>query len=269
MPAQAQRAGVGLKGGVFSRMIIKQYLAGLRRRAWERELPRIFSVTDLNPQGVSFEATNIAERGRVVSCGEEPEYIGAMLAALRPDDVLYDVGANLGLVALHAAHKCRTVAFEPDPSFRVRLERNLELNPRISVEIQSIAISDNDGTATLFTEGAEGNSPSLVHQRGEKESIEVVTQTLDSVVAGGTLPVPTVLKLDIEGAEIMALRGAGKLLAGSQAPRALFLEVHDAFLPAFGSSADEVLRLVRGAGYNEVRYEARRGDQQHLILERT
>lgn len=250
-------------------MTVKRELAALRRRAWERQLPKVFNLTDLDPRGVKFEATSIAERRRVVGCGEEPDYIGAMLVALRPDDVLYDIGANVGLVALHAAHKCRTVAFEPDPAFRFRLQRNLTLNPGISVDVQTVAISDKNGTATLFTDGAGESSPSLVHQRDEKEAIEVTAETLDTIIAGGRLPEPTVLKLDIEGAEILALRGAKELLAGSTPPRALFLEVHDSFLPAFGSSAEEVLTLVEEAGYNKVLYEAKRGGQQHLIFERS
>lgn len=248
-------------------LIVKRQLARLRYRVWQRQLPRVFTLTDLEPRGVRFEATNIVERQRVVGRGGEPEYIAAMLGALRPDDVLYDIGANVGLVALHAAHKCRTVAFEPDPAFLSRLRRNLELNPGVAVDVHPIAISDTDGTAELFTDGAGGNSPSLRHQRGESEMIEIRTQTLDSVVAGGTLPAPTSLKLDIEGAEILALRGAKALLTGSAPPRALFLEVHDAFLPAFGSSAEEVLTLLGDAGYDKVAYEGKRGDQRHLIVE--
>lgn len=250
-------------------MLIKTKLAELRRRAWQRQLPKIFELTDLHPHGVKFEVTNISERHRVVTRGDESEYLRAMLTVLGPDDVLYDIGANVGLVALHAAHKCRTVAFEPDPSFLARLQRNLELNPSVSVEVLPVAVSDSDGTAILFTDGAEGNSPSLVHQRGEKDAVEVKAQTLDSLVARGALPTPTVVKLDIEGAEILALRGAKRVLHGPGAPRVLFLEVHDSFLPAFGSSAEEVLRLVRGAGYRTVHYAATRGNQQHLILGRT
>ncbi len=249
-------------------MSIKSTLARLRRRFWERQLPKVFHLTEFDPVGLKFEATTINERQRVVHCGDEPEYIREMLVTLKPDDVLYDIGANIGLVALHAARRCRTVAFEPDPSFLDRLKRNLQLNPSVSVDVLPLAISDRDGVVTLFTDGADGNSPSLVRQRGERESIDVPAQTLDTFVAGGTLPWPTVLKLDIEGAEILALRGAKDLLQSPTAPRALFVEVHDSFLPGFGSSAEEVLGIIRRAGYGRVRYEARRAGQQHLILER-
>lgn len=248
-------------------MSMKSQLAGPRRRFWERQLPKVFNVTTLGPGGIKFEATNINERQRVVNCGDEPEYIREMLAALEPDDVLYDIGANIGLVALHAARKCRTVAFEPDPAFLSRLQRNLQLNPSVSVDVLQLAISDHEGTVTLFTDGVDGNSPSLVRQRGERDSVEVRAQTLDTLVGDGALPRPTVLKLDIEGAEILALRGAKQLIRGPAAPRTLFLEVHDVLLPAFGSSAEEVLGIVRRAGYEKVRYEARRAGQQHLILE--
>jgi FkbM family methyltransferase len=248
-------------------MILKSTLTRLRRRFRERHLPEVLNLTDLDPQGVRFEATNLAERGRIVARGYEPEYLKAMLDALRKDDVLYDIGANIGLVALHAARKCQTVAFEPDPSFFARLQRNLELNPTLRVDVLPIAISDTDGTATLFTDGAGGNSPSLVHH-GETNAVEVQAQRLDTLVANGESPPPTVLKLDIEGAEILALRGAEMVLQSPTAPRTLFLELHDSFLPAFGSSSDEVLELVRKTGYGIVRYRAQRADQQHLILER-
>ncbi len=242
----------------------------LRYRIWARHLPKVITVTDIDPDGVRFEAAAMGEMHRIVNYGWEREYVQAMVAELRADDVLYDIGANIGLVALHS--RCRTVAFEPDPGFFARLQRNLDLNPSARVTALPVAVGDSDGTTTLFTEGTEGYSPSLVDQhhesRGAGRSLaEVQTSTLDSLVTSGRLPAPSVLKMDIEGAEILALRGAQGLLHGaSLAPRALFLEVHDTFLPAFGSSADEVLGIVRNAGYITVLYQETRGNQQHLIL---
>jgi FkbM family methyltransferase len=246
--------------------VLSVALGRLRYRLQERRLPRVFTITDFDPAGVRFEVTNMIERHRVVNHGDETEYTAAMLSSLRPDDVLFDIGANVGLVALHAARRCRTIAFEPDPGFAARLATNLRLNPDIALDLQTLAVSDREGTVALYTEGVAGNSPSLVPQRGEARAVEVPARSLDDLVREGVVPHPTVLKLDIEGAEILALRGAERLLHSPRRPRALFIEVHDTFLPAFGSSADEVMSLLHNAGYSRVTYRAPRADQNHLIL---
>ena len=250
-------------------VFVRSSLLKVRCRVWQRQLPKIITLTDYDPGGVRFEAIGATELRRIVNRGYEEEYLGRMLDALDRRDVLYDIGANIGLVALHAASRCRAVAFEPDPGFYGRLERNLELNPSAAIELLPIAISDSDGTVNLYTDGCEGTSPSLVRQRSERGTVVVQSYALDSIVERRELPAPTVLKLDIEGAEMLALQGAARLLHGEAPPRLLFLEVHDGFLPAFGSSAEEVLALVHGAGYQDVMYEATRADQRHLILGHT
>jgi FkbM family methyltransferase len=248
---------------------LQQIAAGIRRRRDESRMPYLFDLKDFDAGGITFEVSNPVERFRVVGHGDESDYTAAMLSALKSDDVLYDIGANIGLVALHSARICRSVvAFEPDPSFRQRLRRNLSLNPQINIDIEEFAISDSDGTTVLYTDGADGHSPSLVHQRGESSKATVETRSLDSLFREGRLPLPTVLKLDIEGAEILALRGAEELLSGPQRPRALFIEVHGTFLGGFGSSADEVYGLLRKHGYTTEAYCARRENEVHLILER-
>lgn len=244
------------------------YVRRLRHKIWARRIPRIITLTDFSPAGVRFEASNAVELYRIVNVGYEPEYLAAMLEFLRPDDVLYDIGANIGLVALHAAATCRTVAFEPDPAFYERLQRNLALNPQVSVDARRLAVADSDEQVELFTDGAAGNSPSLIRQRNERSSVLVEARTLDSLIDTGALIHPTVLKLDIEGAEILALRGAEGLLRGPRAPRGLLLEIHDSLLSAFDSSPEEVLDLVHAAGYGRIVYEARRSAQRHLIVER-
>ena len=243
-------------------------LRRVRFRIQARHLPRIVTLKDFHPEGVRFEATTPSELHRIIARGYEPEYLGQMLGALAPDDIFFDVGANIGLVALNAARRCRTVAFEPDPTICSRLRCNLQLNPSVPIDVRQVAISDSNGSVELFTDGVDGTSPSLVHQRGERRTARVDAHALDTLLEGGTLPAPTVVKLDIEGAEILALRGATRLLNGADAPRLLFLEVHDSFLPGFGSSAAEVMALVTNAGYRNVRYKAQRSDQQHLILAR-
>jgi FkbM family methyltransferase len=249
---------------------VRQLAAGVRRRAkvllMKRRFPVVVTIKKFERSGVRFEINNATEVFRVDSHGGETDYLAAMLCDLRKDDVLYDVGANVGMVALHAASICQTVAFEPEPAFRRRLEVNASLNPDRSFSLEPIAISDSDGSVDLYTDGEEGTSPSLVHQRGESGMVSVPARSLDSLLNEGRLPPPTVIKLDIEGAEILALRGARQLLTEPGKPRALFIEIHDTFLPGFGSSADEVDALLNEFGYTNAIYRERRGSQRLLIL---
>ncbi|ODR08512.1 FkbM family methyltransferase [Mycobacterium sherrisii] len=224
------------------------------------------TLTDFDASGVRFEVSNLTEHFRVVHHGGETEYTAAMLQNLRNDDVLFDLGANVGMVAIHAASICRTVAFEPDPGYRRRLYVNSALNPDRKFAVEPVAISDKDGSIVLYTDGDSGNSPSLVDERGERGQVTVTARSLDSLIAEGRLPRPTVIKLDIEGAEILALRGAKQLLTDPERPRALFIEIHSTFLPSFESSAEEVYSLLDEFGYTDVTYRAERGGQTHLIL---
>ncbi len=247
---------------------LRQVIAGVRRRLDERRFPFVVTLRDFDSAGVRFEVSNLVERLRIIDHGSETDYTAAMIADLRKDDVLFDVGANVGMVALHAAKICQVVAFEPDPYYGGRLKNNMALNPNRPFTIESVAVSDKDGSLTLHTEGGAGTSPSLVRQRGETASVVVSGRSLDSLIAEGRLPRPTVIKLDIEGAEILALRGGLGLLSGPNRPRALYVELHDTFLGGFESSADEVYELLREFGYTKKIYSSKRDDQTHLILYR-
>jgi len=227
---------------------------------------RITTLRALDPTGCRFEITNRVEAFRVERFGGEEEFVRQILGAVGPGDVLFDVGACVGLISIHAAKKgARVVSFEPDPGYAARLKTNLALND-ISVQHVNWAVSDRDGEATLFTDGAGGASPSL-RDLGLKGQVTVPTRAIDSALAAGEIPFPDVVKMDIEGAEALALRGMRELLKSPQAPRVIFLELHPQFLPAFGSSSDEVLTLLRDSGY-VTEHEARRQEQQHFAFRR-
>lgn len=245
---------------------LSDMIAAIRWRLIRRRIPFVKTIRDFDKPGVKFNISNPIEHFRVINHGGETEYTLAMLQNLREDDVLFDVGANVGMVALHAAKICRTIAFEPDPSIRRRLQANAALNPDRTFVLEPVAISDSDGVVDLYTQGDAGNSPSLVQQEAGIGRVSVPSRSIDSLLEEGRLPCPTVIKFDIEGAEILALRGASKLLTSKQRPRALFIEIHDTFLPGYGSSTDEVLELLNDYGYTVRTYSAQRDAQLHLIL---
>lgn len=182
----------------------------------------------------------------------------AMLRRLvRPGDVVYDAGANLGLYSryLVAALGARqVVSFEPLADNRRFLARNLELGgiaPRVTV--LPYALADEDGTAEFQVDDVQSASGTLSKVTGGDACVgrrnlglgpltaTVPCRRLDTVVAAEGLPLPDVIKIDVEGAEALLLRGASGLLR-ERRPR-LLIELHGADVTC------EVLPLLDELGY--------------------
>jgi FkbM family methyltransferase len=239
------------------------------------------SIELLCPKGrLIFEAFSQIENFRIAQYGGEKDFVGRFTKSLNADDIVFDIGASVGLITLHAAaftHKGKVFAFEPDPETFQRLKHNVSLNNFSNIKLFPWAISDKDGKATLFSNGATGFAPSLREKgdhRGSPKGFafrkreEVITRTLDSSILSGNLPLPTVLKIDIEGAEMQCLTGASKLLDGEfgNKPRLLYVEVHPEFLPDFHSSPKEVQDFLISNGYS-VLLKHQRNDQSHYCYQ--
>ena len=239
------------------------------KRKWQRIRPPRIKLTKFIESGCIFEITTKMEKIRVACYGNEADSIKKVLREIQPGDVFYDIGSCLGLYALHAALLgAYVIAFEPDPAYRKRLKRNTQINKlRKSVCIINWAVSDQAGTVTLFTDGLAGNSPSL-RRIGTRKSVMVRTDTIDNGISRLEIPPASIIKMDIEGAEILALRGMKELLSSQSAPRLIFIEFHPDFLPQFGSSIEECKRLVEGLSYVEVE-SFRRDNQCHHFFRKS
>jgi FkbM family methyltransferase len=152
------------------------------------------------------------ERGRQESISRE----------VHSNTVFYDIGANVGFYTLLASKLVgggRVFAFEPAPRNRVYLQRHLHLNRASNVEIMDFAVSDTNGQSTFATERT-GYAGHL----SDDGDIRVSTVTLDSIVESGKTPVPDYIKMDIEGGELLALRGAAGIF--QRYKPVLFLSTH-------------------------------------------
>lgn len=242
-------------------------LRSIRRLFGKRDtrFPFRVKITEFQNSGCTFEITTPVEEWRVTRLGDETEFLGLLLRELSVGDVLFDIGSCVGLYALHAGLRgIRVCAFEPDPSYRQRLLKNVALNNLSqSVRVLDWAVSDQVGEASLFTDGVNGGSPSLA-EFGSRGTVVVPTDSIDNALATNCFPVPTILKMDIEGAEILALRGMRQLLASEHKPRCMFIELHPQFLAAFNSSVDECTSLIESYGYIR-QYFRTRDEQIHCI----
>lgn len=138
--------------------------------------------------------------------GFEERELDWLLPRLRKNDVVWDVGANVGIYSVLMAREVdRVVAFEPVAATLVRLRRNLELNEASNVTVVSEALSDVAGVATMTTMpgGAGGNH---LLREGERGDVSVTATTGDQYAAEHGAP--HVIKVDIEGFEPHFVRGA-------------------------------------------------------------
>ena len=132
-------------------------------------------------------------------------------AALKPDDVVYDIGAQAGLYSLLASRlvgpEGAVYAFEPFPRNMRFLKRHIELNEVTNISVFELAIAGIDGTAA-FVDG-----PNPLQGRLSEGGLRAVrVAQLDTLFSKGLLRPPSVLKIDIEGGGLEACLGAKKLL---------------------------------------------------------
>ena len=171
---------------------------------------------------------------------------------IKPGDFALDVGAHAGTVSLVMAACAgptgRVISFEPDPAARAAMERNFDLNPGVKRPlIEASAVSDASGEATFFTRGGDPNSSLTGTGLGGGEGVTkltVKTVSLDAYLEREPRP-PDWAKIDIEGAEIHALRGATRLLAS---PVRILCELHPYAWADAGSNFEELREIVAGAG---------------------
>ena len=141
---------------------------------------------------------------------------------LTSSDVLWDVGANIGAVTLVAARCCRhVIAFEPDPRALALLERHVAANKLGNVTIVPSALADTTGTAALRAGPAHNLGMSSL-QRGTSGA-QVPVVRADDFARQHPALLPSVIKLDVEGAESLVLSGAREVLA-SERLRAIVFE---------------------------------------------
>jgi FkbM family methyltransferase len=181
------------------------------------------------------------EEGTVVWLREE----------LRPGDVFYDVGANIGAFTLIAARSLaaegHVYAFEPHPANLVSLERNIVANDRtdrVSILPLALAAEPCRGTFVAPSSAAgTANSTFVPGEVGHGSSAQITFATsVDALIEEGTIRPPDLVKIDVDGAESEVFRGMRRLLARPDRPRSVQVEVNRA-------RRDELLPMLDEAGY--------------------
>lgn len=176
----------------------------------------------------------------------EPRVQHAFASLIKPRMVVYDVGANVGFFTVIAARlspQGRVVAFEPLPENSERIRHNISLNNLQNIIVRTEALSDTDAQAQfqVSVEPTWGKLVSVSEGLGPKVgTIDVRVSRLDSLVEAGEIPIPELIKIDVEGAEAGVLRGAESTLR--QARPLLLIELH--------GTNQSIARLLESLAYS-------------------
>ncbi len=177
-----------------------------------------------------------------------------MQANIKPEDVCFDVGANIGYFALTMSRLARqgtVYAFDPVPLNYHILSANAQLNHAANLRTYQAAVSDKPGISTFAV--AQDSAYSSFVDTGRKpvdSTISVKTISLDSFCEENKVPQINFLKVDVEGAEPLVLAGAKGILSDpARRPRAIALELYNPMLTLFKSTIAEIVSLMASYGY--------------------
>src|SRR6266436_10400822 len=144
--------------------------------------------------------------------GYEPE-LAYLERALSPGNTFVDVGANLGIYTLVASRivgpSGRVIAFEPSVQSLPLLQKNIMLNSLTNVTAFPVALSEKAGRVRLYHAGSCPSGNSLGHHPSFPGGFEtVLAESLDDVLQRIPAGRVDVIKMDVQGAEELVLRGA-------------------------------------------------------------
>lgn len=180
-----------------------------------------------------------------------------LLPLIKPDMTFVDVGANIGAYSLILSKylsRGKVFAFEPLSINYERLLRNIQLSNVTNIFPNKLGVLGKKGIAKIYYRlDLTGLSSASISQKEhltpiaqKEETIELTD--LDSYCIENNIDRIDILKIDIDGGESLALKGASKIIKNSS-KMILIIELMDVNLKRMGSSAQELFRQIKDFGF--------------------
>lgn len=205
---------------------------------------------------MDLDPSNRCDAGIIDCCQHskpcEPEVCNVLARVLEEGDCAVDGGANVGFLTILMSKLVgptgHVYAFEPGGNNLPKLAANIALNKVENVSVIDKPLSDRSGAVVTLHEhdhpGYNSLWPDLSKEVTAKRS--VTTTTLEKELLGR--PAPMLIKLDIEGAELEALKGAGTLLKWQQP--LVIAELNEAALDRAGATVGELRSFMSAYAYD-------------------
>ena len=219
-----------------------------------------------------FVCENSAEAYRAVSLWiKERGTMDWLDSNLKPGDHFLDIGANIGIYTISAAHRVgasgRVVSVEPHKANALSLMRNIERNG-FTDRVDVLAFPVTDGpTVERFnylsliaaSSGSQLGSTSLVESDKEFSPVGselCIGTSIDDLIDAGSMRAPDLVKIDVDGIEIRILNGMDRLLRSGNRPRSVQVELNV-------GEQDEIVDFMSERGYVlRTRHHTKAGEEK-------
>jgi len=216
---------------------------GVRER-----LTKDVEVVDGNAR-YRFRCENMMEFTRAMSLfTKEVGTCEWLKSEVKPGQVFYDIGANIGIYTILAARLAgetgKVFSFEPHSANFTRLLENIAVNNLQDVVTPcNVALNNEDGFFPfnyLSSEAASSNSQLLsarsVHEVDFKPRVSELKRaaSIDGLVDSGLIDPPDHVKIDVDGNELLILNGMKKVLEGKDRPKSIQVEINDRYKDGIG-----------------------------------
>lgn len=189
----------------------------------------------------------------------EEFFLEALKNSIKPNDTVWDIGANVGLYTEPFINwvgtKGMVVAFEPLPEAFNFLKQKFSIEQTTdNIKIISVALSDFCGQAVFSEPHTDGEIPVTSHILDANASIvsgiTVDVSTVDSIVQKEGLLIPNAVKIDVEGFEEDVLKG-GVNTFSNVACKNILIEMHFTRMDErkLGDSASRIVNMLKNWGY--------------------
>jgi FkbM family methyltransferase len=192
--------------------------------------------------------------GKQIIINKKFEYSDTLFLekVIKPDWNCIDIGANIGYYSLLFAKNARNgniYAIDPIKHHCLMIELSAVINKCNNIKISNVAISDTNGKVK-FTEAVDGAFSSIkdTRRKAVAKRMEVDCMTLDYFVENSHISDINLIKIDVEGAEDLVLKGANNVLSKLR-PDLFLVEMYNTNLQIYGSDVKNILELMRKYEY--------------------